>query len=121
MSMDTLDIHPLADLARRLAQTLTQMREDEFLVISVKRSNRFVQFAAQGAHGLRVEATSNAFLKGSDRLGLDDLAVLAALGWKSPTGSPTHSTPGNDPTGSPNYFLDFPAGSNTTQIAELAV
>lgn len=121
MSMDTLDIHPWADLARRLAQILAQMREDEFLVICVKRSNRFVQFAAQGAHGLRMEATSNAFLKGSDRLRLDDIAVLAALGWKPPTGSPTHSTPGNDPTGSPNYFLDFPAGSNTTQIAELAV
>lgn len=121
MSMDTLDIPPWADLARRLSRTLTHMREGEFLVICVKRSNRFVQFAAQGAHGLRAEATSNAYLKGADKLDLDDIGKLAALGWKPPTGSPEHATPRNDPTGSPNYFLDFAADSDMARITELAV
>lgn len=121
MSMDTLDILPWADLARRLSRALTHMREGEFLVICVKRSNRFVPFAAQGAHGLRAEATSNAYLKGADKLDLDDIGKLTALGWKPPTGSPEHATPRNDPTGSPNYFLGFAADSDMTRIAELAV
>ena len=121
MKMDTLDIHPWADLARRLSRVLEHMAEDEFLVICIKRSNRFVQFACQGAHGVRAEATSNVYLKGQDKLDLSDIEKLTALGWKPPTGSPAQSTPGNDPVGSPNYFRDFAAGSDTTQIAELAV
>lgn len=121
MSMDTLDIHLWADLARRLSRVLARMAEGEFLVICVKRSNRFVQFAAQGAHGLRAEATSNAYLKGSERIDLDDIEKLAALGWNPPTGGPAQSTPGNDPSGSPNYFRGFAADSNPAQIAELAI
>jgi hypothetical protein len=31
----------------------------EYLVISLKGRNRFVQFAGQGAHGMRVETVSN--------------------------------------------------------------
>ena len=39
---------------QNLATALKSMQEDEFLVISQKRSNLFVQFAAHGEFGMRV-------------------------------------------------------------------
>ena len=121
MNMDTLDIAVWADLARRLTRALVRMNEDDFLVILVKRSGRFVQFAAQGGHGLRAEATSNAYLRGEDRLDLTAIGKLKALGWLPPTNGPAQSTPENDPEGSPNYFRDFQPNANLDQVAEMAV
>ena len=40
---------------RRLVQVLGALEEDEYLIINLKGINRFVQFAGQGAHGMRVE------------------------------------------------------------------
>lgn len=102
-----------------LAKTLKSMREDEFLVISQKGSNRFVQFASQGAFGTRVETTSNAYL--SEKNSLDRHLALLALGWNAPSGRPDEATPGNDPDGSPNYFIDFPAETPVERIAALSV
>ena len=104
-----------------LATVLKSMQEDEFLIISEKRANRFVQFSAQGGFGMRVETTSNAYLdRGEECRAADHLALLA-LGWKSPTGSPAESTPTDDPDGSPNYFVDFPPETPPEQIAALSI
>ena len=44
-----------------LARAVSDLDEDEFLVIERKNTNYFVQFAAQGSSGLRVEASANAY------------------------------------------------------------
>jgi hypothetical protein len=52
----------------KLSGVISEMIEDQMLVISEKHSNRFVQFAAQGSFGLRAEITSNFFLSQRDQL-----------------------------------------------------
>ncbi len=45
----------------KLARVLENLQEDQFLVMAVKQSDHYVQFAAQGAHGLRMETTGNQY------------------------------------------------------------
>jgi len=108
-------------LESQLANTLQVMQEDQFLIISVKQSNRFIQFAAQGAHGLRAEVTSNVYLSGAERWTEAQLCDLKALGWLEPTGSPETSTPERDPDGSANFICDFRSPILPTAIAKLSV
>ena len=42
-------------LADNLAVCLADLSEDEFLILSSKRANYFVQFAAQGQFGMRMK------------------------------------------------------------------
>ena len=107
--------------AEKLAGVLGALEEDQFLVVSVKRSNRFVQFAAQGAFGMRVETTSNQYLTASERLGPGQFAALEAAGWRGPTGNAGESTPEKDPDGSPNFFVEYDAPVPFNAVAELAV
>jgi hypothetical protein len=107
--------------AVKLSGVLSEMIEDQHLVISQKHSNRFVQFAAQGSFGMRTEISSNAFLSQSDRLTGMQIAQLVKAGWGAPTGTPSESTPENDPDGSPNFYIDFPALIKTAHIATQAV
>ena len=104
-----------------LATVLKSMQEDEFLIISEKRSNRFVQFSAQGGFGIRAETTSNDYLDRGEKHSAEDHLALLALGWKSPTGNPAESTPTDDPDGSPNYFVEFSPGTPPEQIAALSI
>lgn len=93
--------------AESLAECLGALEEDEYLIITSKRTGRFVQFAAQGDVGMRMEAVSNAFIQDPDlQLSDRDLLIMGEFGWHTPTGSPEFSTPENDPDGSPNFFLD---------------
>ena len=109
---------PFAD---RLMTALRDMKEDQFLVLSLKESNRFVQFAAQGAHGMRVEATSNHFLSGRERLDDKQVRALVRLGWRKPTGTPEQSTPELDTDGSSNFFLDLPEPVDYFRVVDLAI
>jgi hypothetical protein len=52
----------------RLSEVLDKLDEDQYLVINVKKSNRYVQFAGQGSYGLRAETASNHFLSKDERL-----------------------------------------------------
>ena len=106
--------------AEGLAATLGVLEDDQSLVISVKRANRFVQFAAQGVHGMRAETTCNNYLAKSEQLDARQIAALAAAGWHTPTGSPDESIPENDPDGSPNFFRQFPVPVPFKAIADLA-
>ena len=45
--------------AKTLASVLAKLEEDQFLIVPVKQSNQYVQFAAQGSFGMRTETTSN--------------------------------------------------------------
>lgn len=107
--------------AQHLADCLRSLDEDQYLILSVKRTNRFVQFAAQGAFGMRAETTSNAYLPESERLGASQLTALAAAGWQGPTGDPAESTPELDPDGSPNFFIELQDPVPFQDVAELAV
>jgi hypothetical protein len=107
--------------AHNLTQVLPRLEEDQFLVVSAKHGNRYLQFAGQGAWGLRVEAASNRFLKGDDRLTRQQMAWLRARGWNAPTGTPKQSTPERDPDGSPNYFIDFPAAAPLAELVTLVI
>ena len=106
---------------KALASALAKLEEDQFLVISAKRGDRFVQFAGQGSFGMRAETASNGFLPKSEQLDDEQIKALGALGWSSPTGTPETSTPETEPDGSPNFFRDFAQPVRHEAIAELAV
>ena len=108
---------PFAD---KLAGVLANLAEDQFLVVCAKRSNRFVQFAAQGAFGMRAEAVCNRYLPAADQLQPADVAALQEIGWRVPTGLPKEATPDKDPDGSPNYFIDAPAPVSFAALSALA-
>ena len=107
--------------AQKLAATLEKLAEDQYLILSVKRSNRFVQFAAGGSFGMRVETTSNSYLSKEEQLNERQIAALIELGWRAPSGIPANSTPELDPDGSPNFFIEFPAPVSFEAVANFAV
>lgn len=98
--MDLMESRVWRDFVEQLHSTLQTMQEDQFLVIALKGSNRFVQFAHYGDHGLRAEVSSNASLNITDRLSHSEIEKLLDLGWSEPTNSPARSTPQDDPDGS---------------------
>jgi len=100
-------------------QVLGALEEDEYLIVSLKGSNRFVQFAGQGAHGMRVETVSNFYLPENEQLGEVQHDLLLKLGWNAPCNLPDQF--GHEPVGSPNYFLDLPPPLDLERIASLAV
>lgn len=107
--------------AQRLASVLGALQEDHYLVVSLKGTNRYVQFAAQGHWGMRAECVSNEYLSGPERLDERQLARLRELGWHDPTGSAPESTPERDPDGSPNHFVECSAKAAVAGLADLAV
>lgn len=108
------------ELERRLADTLSDLSEDEFLVIEQKVSNRFVQFAAQGRYGMRVEAVANTFLPPAEHLSNQSIASLLSLGWHAPTYD-LDKVSKEPPDGSPNFFLDAASPVPFERLAALAV
>lgn len=66
--------------AYELASALRGLEEDEWLVLSVKRRNRFVQFMNQGGAGFRAEAVSDFYLEDGDHLSEHDRGALLELG-----------------------------------------
>jgi len=109
------------EFEKKLAAILAVLQEDQFLILSVKRAYPFVQFAAQGAYGLRTEAISNHFLPRGHKLSNQQQQKLHNLGWSSPTGSPSESTPQRQPDGSPNFFRQFLPPIAYEEVAHFAV
>lgn len=107
--------------AHQLAQVLSRLEEDQFLILSAKSGNRYLQFSCQGSWGMRAEVTSNHFLKDGDRLTPREMAWLGAHGWNAPTGTPKQSTPDRDPDGSPNFYIDFPTSVPASDIVSVAI
>ena len=104
-----------------LADVLSRMQMDGYLILEIAFSKRYVQFAAQGAIGMRVETTSNQYLEKQGQLSLEQIGMLDSLGWHAPTGTPAQSTPENDPEGSSNFFCDFKSPVAFDLVASLAV
>jgi hypothetical protein len=88
-----------ASFSKKLSAVLSKLEMDQYLIISAKDSNRFVQFASEGEAGTRVEVTSNYFLKGRDRLNRRQILWLRTNGWNAPTGDVNEATPEKDPKG----------------------
>ncbi len=107
--------------AQKLAAVLAKLEEDQYLILAVKRSNRFIQFASQGAFGIRVETTSNHYLSKQEKLDARQIAALIKAGWHAPTGKPTESTPEGDPDGSPNFFAEFSTPVSFEEVANLTI
>jgi type III secretion system-like peptide-binding chaperone len=108
---------------RRLAEVLPDLSEDEYLIITRKQTNQFVQFAAQGQHGMRVEAVGNEFLSASAQLSDESIASLVAMGWHAPTYALTTKPADEDEPadGSPNFYLDAATPVPFGELAALAV
>ena len=122
--IDAAPKQPLAkdawsQFAERLIPALVGLEEDEFLVLTVKGGNRFVQFMDQGGYGLRMEAVSDYYLPEDEHLTEDDYATLRKLGWKAPTTLPDAF--GHEADGSPNYHLDLARPVPYDDVAILAV
>lgn len=107
--------------AHHLTQVLSRLEEDQYLILSAKQGNRCLQFAGQGAWGMRSEVVSNHFLSDDDRLAEPQERWLCNRGWHAPSGTPRQSTPDKDPDGSPNYYIDFPANVPISDIVSLAI
>jgi hypothetical protein len=81
-----------------------------------------VQFLDQGAHGIRMETTSNVYLTGSERLSGSAHRRLPAIGWHEPTsGSGEGERPSpTDIDGSSNYYRDAPRPVSYPVLARIA-
>ena len=82
------------------------MAEDEYLIISRKRANQYVQFAGQGAYGIHAEAACNEYILPPQLL-LDErqYARMQRLGWRRPTALPDEPCA----LGSPNFYTQVVA------------
>ena len=107
------------EFADRLVGALVALEEDEFLVIRVKGTSRYLQFMDQGSYGMRVEAVSDYYLPEDDHLREEDYHYLMKLGWHAPTQVP--GTSGEDIDGSPNYYLDLARPLPLQDVAVMAV
>lgn len=105
----------------RLAEVLGRLEEDQYLVINIKQTNKYVQFAGQGSYGLRAETTSNYYLEKGEKLDRKQVVALKSMGWHTPTGKPGQATPKKDPDGSPNFFAEFESPIQGETVASMAV
>jgi hypothetical protein len=112
--------HAWREFHSRLAATLDDLDEDEYLVVYRKRSNYFVQFYGQGIHGMRVEAVSNEFLEEAAMLPPAACEHLIQLGLHLPTYLHLESLP-EPADGSPNFYLDAGAPVPFAAVAALAI
>ena len=101
-----------------LRSVLAGLEEDQFLILTVKRTGQFIQFAGQGSFGMRCETSSNEFVSKAVHLDDTQLTLMSKLGWTPPTGKLDEATPENDPDGSPNFHIDCPVPQNFAEIAQ---
>jgi hypothetical protein len=93
-----------------LSVVIGDLKKHEFLIISEKRRNVYIQIAAGGSLGTRVEAVSEQFYPD---LGKNEQKTLRDFGWKPPTyilGPKSKGPPG----GSCNYYINVGKTSSST-------
>jgi len=107
-------------LEKKLTESLADLAEDEFLVTAREGTDYFVQFAGQGAWGMRIEASSNAYHSPCFQLPDTALGHLASLGWNLPTYVQAEMV--TEPCdGSPNFFIDARRPVQYEALARVAV
>ena len=109
-------------LRANLAQCLSALEEDEFLVLDFKRAVYYVQFAAQGRFGMRAEAACNTYIDPPEaRLSADDYRLMEQLGWHRATTLPPEAGGDRSPDDSPNFHVDPASPIDYLALATLAV
>jgi hypothetical protein len=108
------------DFEQRLAACLALLKE-EYLVVSARTGNRYVQFWVEPAQGVHAEAVSNGYLEEGFRLDGGQLAALASLGWSPPASTPEAHDRDPRAAGSPNFHRDFPVPVPWEEVASVAV
>ena len=103
-----------------LAPTLSVLK-DEFLVLSTKKGNRYVQFNVCPEEGVFAEVVSNAYLDPAEKLTEEQVAALLSLGWAAPSRAPGSPSPASAPKGSPNFFREFPSPCACPDISRFAI
>lgn len=119
-SAQATDTTPWHELVVRLGQALQAMEEDEYLIVDIRGTNLYVQFAAQGVLGLRAEATSAYYLPEDASISDSQHRALLRLGWGAPTNLPEGIGP-HEFEGSPNYFVELEPPVDHGWMAALAV
>jgi len=101
---------PWTRFATALGETLATLAEGQFLVLVREDRPWFVQFAAGGPNGVRVELVSNALLDEPDRLPAGSDRAATRLGWQRP------GRHGRD-----NWTRSWPAPVPHAAVARLAI
>jgi hypothetical protein len=102
------------------AQSWAELAEDEFLILSEKRRNVYVQFNAQGSFGILAEAISNEYLDKTEQLKPAAIARLRKIGWLPPrrTALDVQLVRGK---GSPNFTIETDRPVPYVRLADAAV
>lgn len=108
-------------LQGRLAENLGALEDGHYLILSALRDEVYVQFAAQGALGIRAESISNRYLPKGRKLGRSQTSALRALGWEPPEAPAREGEPKRPSSAGPNFYRDFESPVPCDEVAELAV
>jgi hypothetical protein len=111
-------------VANELSVAMADLDEDEYLVLSRKGTNYYVQLMDQGSFGVRAEAVSNAYVNPNELLTDESKAKLLELGWTGPThrpGDEIDESGRHKAEGSPNFYLDLAKPIAYRELADLMV
>ncbi len=108
-----------ATFVQRLAAVLAKLKEDDYLCLSIKGSDRYVRFFMEGEFGMLAETSSNVFLEEQEKLDNDQLTSLVSAGWCAPTVTLDDLIDDDEPDGSPNFFLNFNSPVSFDAVATL--
>lgn len=89
--------------AGRLSLVIGELRRHEFLILSERKRNVYIQLASGGSLGMQAEAVSEQFYPG---VGENEKKMLRILGWKPPTYFLGSATKGPRGGGSCNYYIN---------------
>lgn len=108
---------------KALAECLGDLDGREYLIISSRAVNHYVQFAVDRDGSIRAEAAANQYIwELQGLLTVEDYQTMERLGWSRPTNYPPElKDPRNVPGGSPNFFIDVEAPVDYQKVATLAV
>jgi hypothetical protein len=105
---------------RMLTDALSDLDDDEYLILAMRFGTRFVQFAGQGAEGMRVESVSNHYLDNEEALTGAERDLLLAMGWNPPTYDP-EGVIAHPAEGSPPYYREHTAPVKCWSVAGLSI
>jgi hypothetical protein len=98
------------------------LEDTQYLILERKPAGVYVQVAARDGGGLRIEAVSNHYLEGDERLDRAQIRRLKQLGWLAPTYVPDQPRKSRRTRkGSPNYYRDHEGEVDYAAVAGMLV
>jgi hypothetical protein len=92
--------------AHELSIALTDLKKNQYLIVSRASTNHYVQVMDGGSSGLRAESVSNTYLKDDEHLRDETTARLLELGWTAPA-HPASDTHNEDTQHKVDNFSNF--------------